>query len=71
MAEELPVEPQKHLLLSKTLWINILAVAALIAGRYAPTWGTFIQDNFSEVGGAWAMINVFLRMISKDKLFLS
>jgi len=72
MSEEIkPVEGEKHFLKSKTFWVNVMAVLGIVLAQYYPAGAEFIQANFSEIGGAWAVINVLLRMVSKDKLFLS
>lgn len=56
----------KPVYLSKTFWVQILAVIALVI----PASSQFIQAHFTEAGMGWAMINVVLRLISKDKVQL-
>lgn len=53
--------------LSKTLWVQVLGIIALIV----PASAAFIQEYFAEAGMGWALINMVLRLISKDKLEIS
>jgi len=53
--------------LSKTLWIQALGIVALIV----PASAAFIQEYFAEAGMGWALINMVLRLISKDKIEIS
>lgn len=62
---------QKPFYLSKTLWVNLLAVVGLIVGGYVPSVGDFIKQYFSEIGAGWAVVNTVLRIVSKDKISLS
>lgn len=57
----------KPFYLSKTFWVQVLGVVAVAV----PASREFIQNNLGEAGAAWAVINVILRAISKDKLSLS
>lgn len=57
--------------LSKTILVQLLGALAIIAGLFSPSIGDFIKNNFSEVGAAWAIINVILRMVTKDQLSIS
>lgn len=54
----------KSFLLSKTFWLNGFAMLALAV----PATSGFIQEYFTEFGMGWGLINLVLRMISKDKL---
>jgi hypothetical protein len=49
---------------SKTFWVQVLAVVALVV----PASSQFISEHLGASGGAWAFINIVLRMISKDKV---
>jgi hypothetical protein len=49
---------------SKTFWVNVLACVAITV----PSSATFIKEHLGETGAAWAMINMVLRFISKDKI---
>lgn len=57
-------ENKKPWYLSKTLWMQVLAIVAIIV----PGSANFIKEYFSEVGMGWALINMILRLISKDKI---
>lgn len=49
---------------SKTVWMNlILALSAFI-----PHMQEMISGNPEIVGAVWAVLNVILRIISKDKV---
>jgi hypothetical protein len=57
--------------LSKTILVQLLGAIAIIAGLFSPSVGAFIKDNFSEVGAAWAIVNVVLRLVTKDQVSIS
>ena len=51
--------------LSKTFWLNfIVLVAAIVPTPIAD----FLKSNFDAAAPVWAVINIVLRAISKDKL---
>ena len=54
--------------LSKTLWVNILAGVGMIVGQFYPPAQAFLAEHFSAVGGAWAIINIGLRLATKTEL---
>jgi hypothetical protein len=54
----------KKWFLSKTLWLQLLGVVAIIV----PQSSAFIAEHFSVAAPAWMFINVVLRLITKDKL---
>ena len=58
------MENSKQWYLSKTLWLQVLGIIAIIV----PASKEFIAQNLGESAAAWAFINVVLRLISKDKL---
>jgi hypothetical protein len=58
------MENSKPWYLSKTLWLQVLGVIAVIV----PASQHFIAENLGATGVGWAMINMVLRLISKDKL---
>lgn len=60
-------ETTKPWYLSKTLWMQVLAIVALIV----PASAKFIQEYFAEAGIGWALINMILRLISKDQIEIS
>jgi len=58
------MDSSKPLYLSRTLWINlIMAVAAFIPGV-----GVWIAAHPDLFAGAFSVINIVLRLITKDKL---
>lgn len=61
----------KPIYLSKTFWLNVLAIVVMIVGVKAPAVGEFIKNYFAELGSGWAVLNTVLRIISKDKLSIS
>lgn len=61
------VQETKPFYLSKTFWMQVLAIVAIIL----PSSAAFIKEYFSEVGIGWALINMILRLISKDKIEIS
>lgn len=56
---------------SKTFWVNVMALVALIVAQFSPSASAFITEHFAEAGGAWALINIALRLITKDKIQLT
>lgn len=58
----------KSLIQSKTFWVNILGLIAMIVGVFSPSVGQFIADHFAAAGSAWAIVNLILRAITKDKI---
>jgi hypothetical protein len=64
-------EQSKPFYLSKTLWVNLMGVIAIVVAQFSPEASSFISEYFAELGSAWSAINVVLRLVSKDKLYLS
>lgn len=54
--------------LSKTILVQILMGLAMIVGVFSPSAGEFIKSYFGEIGSAWAIINVILRVITKKEI---
>ena len=54
--------------LSKTILVNILMGLAMVIASFAPEVGAFIKENFAEAGGAWAFVNIILRIITKKEI---
>lgn len=52
---------------SKTFWVQLLALVAVAV----PSTREFIQQNLGESAAAWAVINMIVRMITKDKISIS
>lgn len=58
-------EPQpKPIILSKTVLVQIVALVILTF----PQAREFLAPYATEVGGAWAVLNIVLRMITKDRV---
>jgi uncharacterized membrane protein YqaE (UPF0057 family) len=63
----LPIEAGKKPWLSKTIWMNVvLAIAAFIPGVHE-----WIVANDAIVFAFWAVVNIILRLITKDKIQIS
>lgn len=60
-------ETKKPWYLSKTLWMQVLAIVAIII----PASAEFIKQYFAEAGIGWALINMILRLVSKDQIEIS
>lgn len=56
---------------SKTILVNMLMALAVIVGQFYPVVGDFIRNNLAEAAPAWAVINMVLRVISKDSISIS
>ena len=54
--------------LSKTILVNILMSVAVIIGQFNPSTAAFIQEHFSATGAAWALVNVILRLLTKQEI---
>lgn len=54
----------KPIYLSKTLWVQVLAIVAVLI----PASQHFIADNLGLSGAAWGFINIVLRLITKNKI---
>lgn len=65
------MESVKPWYLSKTVLVNILMGLAMIASQFYAPAADFVREYFGEAGTAWALINIILRVISKDKLSIS
>ena len=60
--------------LSKTMWINgllgLASFAALFFQAPAADGASWIQAHTAEIGMAWSVLGMALRLISKDKIAL-
>jgi len=54
----------KSIFKSKTFWLQILGIVAVIV----PASAGFIAENLGASGAAWAIINVILRLVTKEKV---
>lgn len=61
------MENKKPFYLSKTVWLQVLALIAVLV----PASAHFIQQNLSESAALWGVLNLVLRVISKDRLSIS
>lgn len=52
--------------LSKMVWINLLAIIAAVI----PATSGIIQEHFAVAAPIWGVVNVVLRLVTKDKLEL-
>jgi hypothetical protein len=53
---------------SKTILVNIIMGLAMIVAQFKPEVAAVMQQYLGEAGSAWAIINIALRIISKDKI---
>ena len=56
----------KPIYLSKTFLVQVFAIVALLV----PASSAFIAEHLGATGGAYAFINIVLRLVSKDKVEL-
>jgi hypothetical protein len=61
------IVPAKAWYLSKTIWVNVLGVVALII----PQSAAIIGEHFAIAGIGWSFINLVLRAVTKGKIELS
>ncbi len=72
MAEQLPEVPAvRPWWRSKTILVNIIMAIAMIVGQFNPSIQAMIQEYLGEAGTAWALINIVLRLVTKDKVSIS
>lgn len=72
MSEQVPSVPAvKPWWQSKTILVNILLGIGMVVGQFNPSIQAMIQEYLGEAGTAWALINIVLRLISKDKITIS
>lgn len=65
------MEASKPFWQSKTILVQIIGGLAIIVGVFVPSVGDFLKNYFSEAGSAWAIVNIILRFVSKDKVSIS
>lgn len=58
----------KHVLASKTLWVNLLAVLAAVSGAFGLDLGLTHDAQAAIVGGALAVVNIALRFLTSKPL---
>jgi len=54
--------------LSKTILLNIFMGLAMILGSFAPAVSTFITEYFGALGSGWALLNILVRLITKQEI---
>lgn len=52
--------------LSKVILANIIMGLGLVVGQFVPGVSEFVQEHFTAVGNAWAIINVVLRVFKSN-----
>ena len=62
------MQDSKPWYLSKSILINMLMGVAMIVASFSPSAAAFIQEHFAASGGAWALVNVVLRLITKKEI---
>ncbi len=65
------METTKKFYLSKTFWLNAIAIFTVVLGGQSPVISEFLKQYFTELGSGWAVLNIILRIVSKDKLAIS
>lgn len=65
------MENVKPLWQSKTILVNIIMGVCMILAQFNPGASAFIQQYLGEAGTAWAVINIILRIVTKDKVSIS
>lgn len=61
------MEPKKWYL-SKTILVNVLMGLAMIVAVFSPSVSDFIKQYFAEAGTGWALVNIILRVITKEEI---
>jgi hypothetical protein len=56
---------------SRTKWLQFFGLLTLLVGSKVPGMDAFLKEYFSEVGVGWAVINMVLRAVTKEKLEIS
>ena len=54
----------KSIFKSKTFWLQILGIVAVVV----PASSQFIAENLGASGMGWALINIVLRLVTKEKV---
>lgn len=53
---------------SKTMLTNILFGLGMVVGVFVPSVQSFIQEYFQEAGMGWALLNIVLRLVTKEEI---
>ena len=54
--------------LSKIILANLICGLGLVVGQFIPGVNDFIQAHFTAVGDAWAIVNIGLRIFTKQEI---
>jgi len=54
--------------LSKAILLNIFMGIAMIVGVFIPSVADFIKAYFGELGSGWALLNIVVRLITKQEI---
>lgn len=65
------MEQVKPWYLSKTILVNVLMGLAMVVAQFQPVLAAGIKEYLGEAGTAWAIINIVLRVVTKDKVSIS
>lgn len=65
------MEEVKPWYLSKTILVNIFMAVAMIIAQFKPETAEVVKHYLGEAGVAWAVINIVLRIVTKDKIGIS
>lgn len=57
--------------LSKTILVNLLMAIAGVVAVFKPEVAVFAKDYLGEGAAIWGIINLVLRVITKDKVSIS
>ena len=57
----------KSIFKSKTFWIQVLGIVAVVV----PASAEFITEHLGASGAAWALINVVVRLVTKEKVIIA
>lgn len=53
---------------SKTLWVNVVAIAAALAGAFSIDIGLDPEGQLAAVGVIMGVVNVILRFVTKSAI---
>ena len=65
---ELPLEIPKKAWMSKTLWANLLMAVVAVIAVWVPAVANIVNEE--AVLMLFAMVNMVLRLVTKDKIVL-
>lgn len=65
------MENVKPWFLSKTILVNLIMAIAGVVAVFKPEVAAFAKDYLGETAAFWGIVNLILRVISKDKISIS